>query len=249
MKRKIKLVISDLHIGLGPTLKGGYRNLFEEFNYDEKFAEFLEYYSSGSYENCSTELILNGDILNLLQVDYRGHYPTVITENVTLEKVKRIVNGHPIFFEALKKFVSREGNKATFIVGNHDQGMLWSKVRAYLDKVLNTRTYHQNIFYSFDGFYIEHGHMHEVANRFDIKKLFLKKNLAEPILNLPFGSYFFIECVLSLKKENPHIDKVRPVHRMIRWGLFNETIFTIKSCSLVIWYMICSILFAKKIIP
>ncbi len=33
--------------------------------------------------------------------------------------------------------------------------------------------------------------MHEAANRMDPKKFFLKKDLVEPILNLPFGSHFF----------------------------------------------------------
>ena len=45
----------------------------------------------------NVELILNGDILNLIQVDYRGHYLSVITESVTLEKNQRIVAGHPKF--------------------------------------------------------------------------------------------------------------------------------------------------------
>ena len=246
IRKKIKLVVSDLHIGQGSTFRGGYRNPLEEFNYDEKFAELLRHYSRGSYEDCSAEIILNGDILNLLQVDYKGHYPTVITENISLEKVKRIVKGHPIFFEALRKFASRKGNKISFIVGNHDQGMLWPKVRAYLDEVLNTRVYHHNIAYSFDGFHIEHGHMYERANRFNPRKLFLKKDLPEPILNLPFGSHFFIEFVLSLKKEHPHIDKIRPFRRMVRWCFINETFFTIKSSLFLLWYLLRSIFFTRK---
>ena len=58
---------------------------------------------------------------------------------------------------------------------------------------------------------------------------FLKKNLPEPILNLPFGSHFFVDFVLKLKHVQPHIDKVRPFRRMIRWAVVNEFSFTVSS--------------------
>ena len=40
-KKKIKLVISDLHLGVGRTLDNGQLNDMEEFYFDEKFAEFI----------------------------------------------------------------------------------------------------------------------------------------------------------------------------------------------------------------
>ena len=241
MKKKIKLVVSDLHLGCGPFFEGGRKNPFEEFNYDEKFVEFIEYYSRGQFEDYDVELILNGDIFNFLQVDYRSHYLTVITEDITLEKMKYIIKGHKIFFEALKKFSHKEGNVITFIVGNHDQGMLWSKVRDYLDEILETTVRYKNIVYFFDGFHIEHGHMHEAANRVDPKKFFLKKNLPEPILNLPLGSHFFIDFVLKVKEKHPHVDKIRPFSRLVRWGLFNETLFTLRGFFSLFYYFISSL--------
>jgi UDP-2,3-diacylglucosamine pyrophosphatase LpxH len=42
-----------------------------------------------------------------------------------LDKLKRIVKGHPLFFNAIKDFVKRKGNSVTYVIGNHDQGMLW----------------------------------------------------------------------------------------------------------------------------
>ena len=246
MRKKIKLVVSDLHLGTGAAFEGGYCNPLEEFNYDEKFAEFLEHYSCGGFEDHDVELILNGDIFNLLQVDYRGHYLTVITEDITLEKMEYIIKGHQVFFNALAKFCEREGNVITFIVGNHDQGMLWPKVRAHLDEALNTRVQYKNIAYFFDGFHIEHGHMYEAANRLNPKKFFLRKNLPEPILNLPIGSFFFLECVLKLKESQPHIDKVKPLYRMMRWGMLNEPIFTLKAIFIIYWYFISLVLFHKS---
>ena len=180
--KKIKLVVSDLHIGRGRILDSGAVNSLEEFYYAEKFVEFLDFYMSGEHRETQVELILNGDILNLLQVDFRGHYLTVITESITIEKLKMIIDGHPQVFEKLREFAAREGNEITYVVGNHDQGMLWAGAREFLNKILNTSVRYKNIVYFFDGVHIEHGHMHEAANRLDPKKFFLKKKFT--------GTYF-----------------------------------------------------------
>lgn len=227
--KKIKLVVSDLHLGVGKTLEGGMINSLEEFYYDDKFAEFLNYYCSGEYADAEIELILNGDIFNFLQIDYRGHFLTVITESISLEKLKRIVAGHPRWFEAIRKFASNGRNSVTYVVGNHDQCMMWPATRDYLNEVLQTNVRYKNIVYFFDGIHIEHGHMYEAANRIDPRKFFLKKNLPEPILNIPFGSHFFVDFVLKIKHENPFVDKVRPFKAWVRWGLFQHTSFTLKT--------------------
>jgi len=243
MSKKIKLVVSDLHLGLGRLLDDGRSNHLEEFYFDDKFNEFIEYYTKGKYSEYEVEIVLNGDIFNFIQVDYKGHYLTVITEDISLEKFKNIVAGHKIFFETLKNFAKNPKNSITYIVGNHDQGMLWPRVRNYFDQVLETKVKYKNIVYYFDGVHIEHGHMHEAANRLDPRKFYLKKNLPEPILNLPFGSYFFLEFVLKIKQKHPHVDKVRPFNKMLKWALINETLFTIKGFCKLIWYFVYSLFF------
>ena len=104
MQKRIKLVVSDLHLGIGQILEGGQLNSLEEFNFDEKFVEFLHYYTNGSFQDVSVELIMNGDIFNYLQVDCNSHFLTVLTESICLDKTRRILNGHPAFFFALKRF-------------------------------------------------------------------------------------------------------------------------------------------------
>src|SRR3954453_8125038 len=101
-KKQLKLVVSDLHLGVGRVMETGQLNSLEEFNFDEKFSEFLHYYTTGKFSEHEVELILNGDILNFLQVDYRGHYLTVLTEGICLDILQRIVKGHPVFFGALR---------------------------------------------------------------------------------------------------------------------------------------------------
>ena len=113
---------------------------------------------------------------------------------------------------------------------------MWQGVRTLLNEELQHNIRFKNIVYYFDGVHIEHGNMHEAANRFDPKKFFLKKNLPEPILNLPFGSHFFVEYVLKIKEKYPHVDKVRPFSKMVRWTFFSETTFTIKGLGSLCWY-------------
>ncbi len=237
---KIKLVVSDLHFGTGLIASDGSVNSFEEFYFDDKFIEFLEYHSTGNYKDIEVELILNGDILNFLQIDYKGHFIPVITEKVSVDKVNRIYEGHKRVFEALKKFASFEKRTITYIVGNHDQGMMWPGVQRRLDEILDTEINYCQLVYYFDGVHIEHGHMHEAANRMNPKKFFLRKGLPEPILNLPFGSHFFVDFVLKLKQKYPHIDKVRPFSKMVRWIVFNETRFAISSIFKMMKYFVTS---------
>ena len=228
-KKKLKVVISDLHLGKGRILSDGATNSLEEFYYSDRLVEFFHYYSSGEFRNAEVELIINGDFLNFLQVDFRGHFLTVLTEGVCLEILRSIVEGHAKVFNAMKEFASHPGFSITYVVGNHDMPMLWPACREFLNEACGTSIRYKNIVYFFDGVHIEHGHMHEAANRVDPRRFFLKKNLAEPILNLPFGSHFFVEVVLKIKQKYPYVDKIRPFSRMVRWTLFDETSLTLMA--------------------
>ncbi len=227
--KKIKLVLSDLHLGKGRYLENGSLNALEEFYYAEKLVEFIQYYSSGAYRDYQVEIIVNGDFLNFISVDYRGHFLTVVTETIALEMLKSVLKGHPQVFKAMGDFLAQPNRKITYVIGNHDQAMMFQACRDHLDQVVGYPLQYKNIIYYFDGVHIEHGHMHEAANRMDPKKFFLKQGLPEPILNLPWGSHFFVELVLKIKEKYPHVDKVRPFGQMIRWSLFNETSLTLRA--------------------
>ncbi|MGE3974430.1 MAG: metallophosphoesterase [Bdellovibrionales bacterium] len=236
--KKIKLVVSDLHVGRGRVLDSGVVNSLEEFYYDEQLNEFLNYYTSGEFTGAEVELIVNGDILNFLQVDYKGHHLTVITESISVALLESIVKGHPKFFAALQKFAQNPNHKITYVIGNHDQCMMWPECQRLFNDAVNTQVTYKNIVYYFDGVHIEHGHMYEAANRIDPRKFFLKKNLPEPILNLPFGSHFFVDLVLKIKEARPYVDKVRPFHAYVKWGLINDTFFTLKTIFLLMHFFI-----------
>ncbi len=241
-KKKLKLVVSDLHLGKGRLLPGGGINSLEEFYFGEKLVEFIHYYSSGAFREYDVELIINGDFLNFLQVDYKGHFLAVLTEGVCLEILKSIVAGHPKVFKAMSDFALKPGNSLTYVVGNHDQAMLWPACREYLNQSVGISIRYKNIVYFFDGVHIEHGHMHESANRMDPRRFFLKKGLAEPILNLPFGSHFFVNHVLNIKHKYPFVDKIRPFSKMVRWAVLNETSMAIATLCKTLYFFAMSAL-------
>src|SRR6476659_5988066 len=89
MKPRLKLVVSDFHLGKGRYFADGTQNILEDFIYDKEFAEFLTYYRTGKYEEADVELILNGDILNLLQMDSWGVHTHLITERSVIRAVHK----------------------------------------------------------------------------------------------------------------------------------------------------------------
>ena len=110
------LVISDLHLGTGKYFSGGHRNYLEDFEEDEHFFEFVGHYSSGEYETAPVTLVLNGDILNLIQIQEFGVFTHQITEQRTVRAVENIRKGHPRFFEGLRLFLSYPNKKIVVFI-------------------------------------------------------------------------------------------------------------------------------------
>ncbi len=238
--KKLKLVVSDFHLGKGTRLPSGNPNVMEDFHLDHKFKEFLEFYSKGEYADSEIELIMNGDMLNLIQVDYHGHYTVVVTEGVSLHKVEAVIKGHPLFFAALVKFLQNPKHSLTYVVGNHDQEMMWPKVRAFFDKAVGVPVNWKSSHHLVDGLYVEHGHQYEAINRVDPQLPFLTKNLPEPILNLPWGTLFTIQYLVRLKQQKPFIDKVRPFNMLIWWSLVHDTWSTLTNLFRLVAYFIAT---------
>jgi len=236
--KKLKLIVSDFHLGRGRRLPNGGTNALEDFHYDHRFKEFLEHFGTGPYEDADIELIFNGDMLNLIQTDYHGHYPVVITEQVSVTKLKGIIEGHPIFFKSLRDFLNHPHHTMTYIIGNHDQEMLWKGTRSLLEGTVGKEIQWKNTHYQVDGIHIEHGHQYETINRIDPTRLFLTENLPEPILNLPWGTLFTVQYLIKLKMQRPFMDKIRPFRHMLWWCLFHDTWMAITQVFRLIAYFV-----------
>ena len=117
----MRLVVSDLHLGTG--VQSGRLNPHEDFFEDDRFAELLAHYDALAGEDTEIELILNGDIFDLLKVKIDGTWPTEITEEIATEKLRLCLEGHPKFALALRRFLSGGERRLVYLPGNHDLDM------------------------------------------------------------------------------------------------------------------------------
>ncbi|MDR3607991.1 MAG: metallophosphoesterase [Oligoflexia bacterium] len=241
-----RLVVSDFHLGKGRYLPDGTQNILEDFIYDREFSEFLAYYRTGEFADADVELVFNGDILNLLQIDTWGVHTHMVTERAMVQAVKRIVAGHPEFFQALRRFAATPGHTVSYVVGNHDMGMLWLGPRKVFESAVGAPVIWNDVFYLKDGIYIEHGQQYEVFSATDMQKPFITRGLPEPVLNLPWASLFVAIVLPWVKQQRPHVDKVRPFHYFIRWVAINDLWWGVKIGLYILKFMFDTVLFQRR---
>jgi UDP-2,3-diacylglucosamine pyrophosphatase LpxH len=117
------VLISDLHLTIGAD------NNIENFFSDDPFRSFLQDGLLQPGESDEVDLILLGDTFDLwetalqnaeysapttadIQLDYTG--------NDEVQRLQRVRQGHPAFFDNLAEFAGRPRCRLTFIPGNHD---------------------------------------------------------------------------------------------------------------------------------
>lgn len=234
--RRLKLIVSDFHLGKGKYLPDGTFNHLEDFYYDDKFVEFLNYHASGEFADAEAELICNGDFFSHLQVDIHDPAPDVIDERVAVIRTEEILRGHAELFEAMRRFVNAPRHSVTFILGNHDPGLLFPKVHGKLREALGERVQVKTGPYLFDGVHVEHGNQYFADNGYNTRLYFLTKGLKSPVVNLPWGSYFVIHYLNKVKKERPYFDKIYPFKYYLRWALIHDTAFALRSMARIVFY-------------
>jgi UDP-2,3-diacylglucosamine pyrophosphatase LpxH len=245
-RSKYKVIVSDFHLGKGRYFRDGTQNIMEDFVYDREFAEFVTYYRSGSFADAEVELILNGDILNLLQIDTLGVHTHLITERSVVRAVERIAVGHPEFFQALKKFVAVPGHTISYVVGNHDVGMLWPGPRKVFSEACGAPVTFYDVAYQFDGVHVEHGQQYERFAAVDMNRPFITRGLPEPVLNLPWGSLFVAVALPKIKQERPYIDKVRPMGAFLRWTFIHDFLWGFKTLFMIAKFIFDTVLFKTR---
>ena len=243
--KKIKLVTSDMHLSSGPFLDGKI-NPHEDFHFDPEFVEFLDYFSTGNYgDECEVELILNGDVLDFLNVPFHGEFPEEITESMALEKLQAIFAGHPEVTKALQRFIRRKGKRIIYNIGNHDAEFFFSKVRAlFCETIAGANPSRDKIWVNADeefieypeGIRIHHGNQFEAVHTLNYKNPFLADIDGGPILALPWGSVYVLKIINRLKWERDYLDKVKPAKRYFLIGLIFDPFFMLKFFFLSAFY-------------
>lgn len=230
----IRLVLSDLHLGTG--LRTGELNPFEDFVQDERFAELLAHYDHLAGGSSELEIILNGDIFDLLKVKIGGVWPTDVTQEIASEKVRQCLEGHPLFVRALREILQKPGRRVTYLPGNHDLDMWMSGPQEIFRRYIAPGAHGEKVrfvtatdtYYLPEGIQIRHGHQLERIHRVDYRKMTRKRRDGTEVLDLPWGSLWILEVMNPAKEERAHVDRIQPLNRFLFGALLFDTGFALR---------------------
>lgn len=229
----LRLVLSDLHLGTGS--RPGEGNVFEDFHHDDAFAELLAHYDAEAGSDGEIELIMNGDIFDLLKVKIGGVWPTEITDAIATDKLRQCLDGHPRFVHALKGFLGKERRRLVFLPGNHDLDMWFPGPQELFRRMVApgpagervTFVTSSDTYYLPEGIQIRHGHQLEHIHRVDYDRMTRKKRDGTEILDLPWGTLWILEVMNPAKALRSHIDRVQPLGRFLLAALLFDTMFVL----------------------
>ncbi len=210
------LIISDFHLGPGKNSQE-----FEHFEDDAIFCEFLGHHAQSTEFN-QVELIIAGDFFDSVQVKVANTLPDRVYGHHALEKICKIVSGHPEVFQALSKFANARGRSLTFLVGNHDPAILFPEVQTYLRGVLGGQVSFESKEVSRTPLLVKHGNEWDAANRFEDDAI-LSIDGNGPFVRFPWGSYLVIDFINRIRNRVPDIDKIKPLGAFVRWASVHRT--------------------------
>lgn len=244
---KFKIVVSDLHLSAGREREG---NRLEDFSSDQEFAALLDQIATESDRNgANVELILNGDIFEMLQVPhvdrfdpstvYRSEQYHSSSEEDSVRKMDIIVDGHQAFFAALGRFlrIGPPRRCATFVKGNHDLNLHWKGVQDRIRQELAATSRRESLL-TFEerricreGIYVEHGNQYAAAvDR--VKDMEQPRDPEDPDqLALPFGSWFVMDVFNKWEAEKYWLDGVKPITALVWYALAYDFAFAARAVA------------------
>lgn len=244
-RKKIKIVLSDLHIGSGLFVDGK-KNPHEDFYFDQELIDLLSFFSSGDYgDHCEVEVIFNGDVIDFLAIPVAGDFPDAIDEAVAVNKLEQVFAGHPELTLAMQDFVAKPKKYITYNIGNHDPEFFFPKVRELFCRTLlekqkdssRVRVNHeQDHIDCGGGVQLHHGNQFEAVHVMNYTNPFIRENVQSPILDLPWGSLYVLKIINRLKWERDYVDKVKPAKYFLFVGMILDPIFTLRFIFLSVFY-------------
>jgi UDP-2,3-diacylglucosamine pyrophosphatase LpxH len=213
---KPRFIISDLHLGEGRQSK------LEDFDEQdtENFVSFFHEVSSMG----GVKVLINGDFIDFPQV-ILGNMSSPpqkflgTTEMESTRRLRKVITGHPDEFEALKNFLTQNGNKLLLIPGNHDVDFCWNRVlKTFQQRIGATdENFKFGMVYKEAGVYVTHGHQYSDDNRIDVPVDFTFNRL-----NSCWGTHFVEKFFNTVEDIYPLLDNARPLWKVALSAILHE---------------------------
>ena len=202
---RLFLIISDVEMGDG--------SLMDDFPHTQFLSDFITRYNREDYAHIEMDLVFNGDTFDFLKISVEGIYHHLIDEELALNKLAIIERAHGNFFSALRAFLDygSRPRRAHFLVGNHDQELLYSKVQ---DRIVALCGHSGQV--HFPGYEmrvgdlkIEHGSQKDDLFEVPVAKPFLVHQ-GKKILNLPWASVTLLNAFIPFHRDFSELDRIKP---------------------------------------
>jgi UDP-2,3-diacylglucosamine pyrophosphatase LpxH len=251
-------IVSDLHLseGRNPKTRKFHRN--EDFFFDSQFDRFLSYLEVSSVRRGRKwRLVIAGDMVDFLQITMRPEKPAFTlrkseteyglgtSPEKTVWKIKVMMDGHWIFFQALGRFLVN-GHRVVIVAGNHDiewnipevQKSFRDEMKRFIpagirnpdDMVSYGITFCPWFYYEPGLIWVEHGHQYDGINAFDY--LLYPYLPGSDELMLPGGSFFVRYLFNKVEQKHPFADQIKPISAYLK-RYWHDLLF-----SLNLWHHI-----------
>ncbi len=222
---KTTIILSDLHLceaePINPKRPSWKKYKTAEFFFDQEF-EALLLHIEQSFKGQNLELILNGDIFDFDSVTSLPENPTFRVswlekkrglfpeEDKSEFKIKKILEDHPKFVQALSNFLQK-GHDVVLIIGNHDVELHFRKVQKAIEDTLALDDKNKDQFRVCEFFYIsendtliEHGNQYDPFCMVETPvRPFIIKNERQQV-RIPFGNLATRYLINGMGYFNPH---------------------------------------------
>lgn len=201
---RLVVSISDLELGAGGP--------FDDVPSASFVSQVIRSYSDEPFRHLAVDLVLNGDTFDLLKTSVDGRYPIHIDAEVAVRKLERVLAAHPDFLDALKAFLAAPTDRRVFfVVGNHDQELLFPEVQQLLRERLSDHpgVYLPGFSIGIGDALVEHGSQGDNMFRVPPEAPFVSFQ-GRRLLNLPWATVALIEAMMPLQTHLFWADRLKP---------------------------------------
>jgi len=208
------VVIGDLHMGPGRQA-GGPWHPYEDFRWRDEFIAFLDALTA---QGGNIDLVVNGDLFELLQssaVPCNSSGMTGCTAAEAAQRLDAVVTAHADELSAIGKLAAARSNRMFVIPGDHDAALLlpevWPRAAAAFgapaDRVTLVRS--GTLLLADDRIHIEHGHqLPASANRFSNWPTPVITVNGRPQIERPWGEQVILPFYNRTEAKYPIVDNI-----------------------------------------